>query len=92
MSGGSLDYVYSRVQDAAETIKMRAENVTHAAFAEHLAKVATALRAMEWMLSGDDGVGSEIEPTRAVLSDGAEIEAATAAARKALTDLQALLP
>ena len=92
MSGGSLDYVYSRVHEAAETIKMRAENVTHAAFAEHLAKVATALRAMEWMLSGDDGVGSEIEPIRAVLSDCAEIEAATDAARKALADLQALLP
>lgn len=82
MSGGSLDYVYSRVADAASSIKARAESPTHIAFAKHLFKVAEALRAMEWMLSCDTSPGSETAAIRAVLSDGAELEAATESAKK----------
>lgn len=91
MSGGSLDYVYSRVQDAASTILSRAESPTHRAFAAHLFKVAKALRAMEWMLSCDTSPGSETAAIRAVLSDGAELEAATEIAKKALAELQSAL-
>lgn len=91
MSGGSLDYCYSRVQDAAHTILSRAESPTHRAFAGHLLKVSEALRAMEWMLSFDTSPGSEIYAIRSVLSEGAELEAATESARKALADLQSAL-
>ena len=91
MSGGSLDYVYSRVQDAAHTILSRAESPTHHAFAAQLLKVSEALRAMEWMLSCDTSPGSETAAIRAVLSDGAELEAATESAKKALAELQSAL-
>ena len=91
MSGGSLDYCYGRVQDAAHTILSRAESPTHRAFAAHLLKVSEALRAMEWMLSCDTSPGSEMAAIRAVLSEGAELEAATEQARKALAELESAL-
>ena len=91
MSGGSLDYCYSRVHDAALTILQRAESPTHRAFAAHLMKVSEALRAMEWMLSCDTSPGSEVAAIRAVLSEGAELEAATERAREALAELQSAL-
>ena len=91
MSGGSLDYCYGRVQDAAHTILSRAESPTHRAFAAHLLKVSEALRAMEWMLSCDTSPGSETDAIRAVLREGAELDAATERAREALADLQSAL-
>lgn len=91
MSGGSLDYCYCRVQDAANTILSRAESLTHRAFAAHLLKVSEALRAMEWMLSCDTSPGSELGAIRAVLSEGAELDVATERAREALADLQSAL-
>jgi len=91
MSGGSLDYVYIRVEDAAMQVASRAQNNLHRAFAMHLHKVAKALHDLEWMLSCDTSEGSEIAAIRAVLPDGAEIECATQRAREALADLQAAL-
>ena len=91
MSGGSLDYVYSRVEDAAMQVASRAQNNLHRAFAMHLHKVAKALHDLEWMLSCDTSEGSEIAAIRAVLPEGAEIECATQRAREALADLQAAL-
>ena len=43
---------------------------------------------MEWMLSCDTSPGSELDAIRAVLSKGAELDAATERAHKALADLQ----
>ena len=51
MSGGSMDYVYSRVQ-AIEFDQSTPERI---AFAAHLQLVAAALRAIEWEDSGDTG-------------------------------------
>lgn len=91
MSGGSLDYVYARVEDAAMNVASRAQTPLHRAFAMHLHKVAKALRDLEWMLSCDTAEGSEIEAIRAALPEGAELECATARAREALADLHTAL-
>lgn len=91
MSGGSLDYVYSRVEDAAMQAAARAETALHRAFANHLHKVAKALKDLEWMLSCDTSPGDEEASIRAVLHEGSEIEEATKQARKALADLEAAL-
>lgn len=53
MSGGSLDYVYSQVENAASQIKDRAENPLQESFADHLFKVARALKDLEWHYSCD---------------------------------------
>lgn len=91
MSGGSLNYVYGKVDLAADTIEDSAETPLHRAFAAHLRKVAKALHDLEWVWSSDYGPGDEIEAIRAVLGEGAEIEAATERAEKALAELKSAL-
>jgi hypothetical protein len=61
MSGGSLDYAYARVEDAAAVIRSRASSATHVAFADHLDLVAKALRDVEWVFSGDKGQGDDTD-------------------------------
>lgn len=88
MSGGSLDYVYLKVQEAAERI---GGSPLHDAFREHLLLVAEALHDVEWVLSGDYGEGDDDAAIRAVIHPGAELLAATKRAEKALADLRAVL-
>ena len=42
MSGGSLDYAYEKVNDAADAVRRRAETSLHRAFAKHLDRVSAA--------------------------------------------------
>lgn len=91
MSGGSLDYAYNKVEDAARRVESRAQTNPHRAFAMHLYKVAKALHDLEWMLSDDTLEGSEEAAIRAVLPESAELECATLRAREALVDLQTAL-
>lgn len=51
MSGGSMDYFYSHVEDAAE--KFRLNTMYRVAMRSHMLKLAKALRAIEWNDSGD---------------------------------------
>lgn len=91
MSGGALDYVYYKVEDAAAVIARNATEPLHTAFAKHLLDVARALKAMEWMLSADTSPGSEAEAIRKVVTAGMELQAAEVTARKAFEELKALL-
>ena len=87
MSGGSLDYVYGRVNDAAQSIKSRSKKPLHIAFAKHLEKVASALHDLEWVFSGDYSEPAEEKAIRAVLHPTAEIESAKEEAEIALHNL-----
>lgn len=60
MSGGSWGYIYSRVRDAAERLQAEPSPLRQE-FGRHLALVATALRAVEWLDSGDYGEEHEDE-------------------------------
>lgn len=91
MSGGSLNYAYSALEETAIKILRRAETPLHKAFAAHLLKVSKALHDLEWVFSSDYGPGEEIEAIKAVVSPLAELESATEAAQQALKDLQAAL-
>lgn len=92
MSGGSLDYMYSRVQDAADTIRARnPDSPLHQAFADHLDLVWRALHDCEWVMSCDYAEGEDEEAIRAVLAPGAELEAATRQAEKAADILRGVL-
>lgn len=51
MSGGSMDYFYSRLEDAAE--KFILSSMHRIAVRSHMLKLAKALRAIEWNDSGD---------------------------------------
>ena len=93
MSGGSYDYAYRRIEDLADSLRTHGTKCPslRAAFAEHLRLVAKAAHAIEWVDSCDYGPGDEVEAIRAVLSPGAEIEAATAAALKVRSELESVL-
>lgn len=88
MSGGSLNYVYAQVEDAAHSVAMRAQTPLHRAFAAHLMKVADALHDIEWLFSADYGPGQEVEAIRAVVTPASVLETATEHARAALSELQ----
>jgi len=67
MSGGSLDYISGRVEDAANTIMQLSKSELHRAFAKHVLLVASALHDLEWILSGDRSSPSEEESIRKVI-------------------------
>lgn len=56
MSGGSMNYLYSKVLHDSEFPLDTPERI---AFAEHLKLVAKALHDIEWVDSGDYGPGDE---------------------------------
>lgn len=61
MSGGSLNYFYQEVSDAAALIREKNTNYQGNdpvinAFADHLVKVSEALHDVEWVFSGDYSV------------------------------------
>jgi len=87
MSGGSMNYLYSKIEYDAV---FKTDTPERKAFRKHLVKVAAALRAIEWNDSGD-GASDEEELIRACLSPTATLEAVTEAAQKALDDLGAEL-
>lgn len=88
MSGGSLNYVYRKVEDAARDIAMLAETPLHRAFVAHLIKVAYALHDIEMLFSDDYSPGQEVDAIRAVVTPAAVLETATEHARAALSELQ----
>lgn len=88
MSGGSLDYVYSKVEDAAAKIRSNARHSTHFAFADHLMKVAKALHDVEWTFSGDYGVGDDVEAINAVVTPQQHLDTALTIARESLSMLE----
>lgn len=91
MSGGSLNYVYNAVEEAAFAIRCRAETTLHHAFADHLVKVSKALHDLEWVFSADYGPGREVEAIKAALPADAEITTLIARGEATLAELQRLL-
>lgn len=88
MSGGSLNYVYIRVEDAAREIAERRDSPLHRAFSQHLVKVAQALHDVEWVLSADYSPGRDEAAMRAVLHEGAELGASIERAEAILEELR----
>lgn len=85
MSGGSMNYLYSKLEyDATFSL----DTPERRAFAKHLQLVAKALHDIEWVDSGDYGPGDDEEAIRACLGEGRVLEAAIEAAEKALRVLQ----
>ena len=91
MSGGSLDYVCYKLDDAIDTIEKRATTVLQKAFAKHLKDVAKALHDLEWVYSGDYSEGQEVESLRKVINKEMELKAATEQAEFALKQLKDVL-
>ena len=88
MSGGSMNYLYRRIEEAANFTTNTPER---RAFAAHLVKVAKALHDIEWADSSDYGPGDENEAIRACLGDALVLEAAIEHAHEAAKVLRAEL-
>ena len=84
MSGGSMNYLYSKLVWEAD---FETDTPEREAFAEHLKLVAKALHDIEWVDSGDYGPGAENAAIRACLAGGVKMRAAAEEARRALSDL-----
>lgn len=84
MSGGSLDYAYSRLESVADEILSRSERPEHRAFAGHLYLVASALHDLEWVWSGDYGRGDELKAINAVISPADTLQQAMRDAETAI--------
>lgn len=85
MSGGSMNYLYSRIENDAVFPQNTAERK---AFAAHLKKVAKALHDIEWVDSCDYSPGMESEAIRACLKEGDVIDALIDQAKRVISDLQ----
>lgn len=86
MSGGSMDYFFARVTDAAETFKL--DSMERIALRDHLLLLARALRAVEWNDSGD-GDDKESALIRECLAPRQVLAATIGEARRVLAELQA---
>lgn len=89
MSGGSWDYLYSRIEDGALRL-LSDRNLLRRTFGAHLQKIAKALHDVEWNDSGD-GASTEEESIRACLDVGAVLREATRSAERALEELEQAL-
>jgi hypothetical protein len=85
MSGGSMNYLYSKLDYDAT---FHTNTPERRAFKEHLVKVAKALHDIEWVDSGDYRTGDENAAIRACLSSEQLLESVIEQAKEALTNLR----
>lgn len=90
MSGGALDYLYTKVEDGASIILSRAQTPIERAFGNHLLKISKALRAIEWVYSGD-GDDTAWDQIRGIVGPTQELRQAINDAKLAQVELQAVL-
>jgi hypothetical protein len=88
MSGGSMNYLYSKIEYEATFLQNTPER---RAFAKHLHLVAKALHDIEWVDSGDYSKGGVPKAIRACLNDGAILAEAIDAAKEAYEELGAAI-
>jgi hypothetical protein len=69
MSGGSMDYLYLKVQDVAKGMEQLSSSPHRQRFAKNLQLVAVALKDVEWYDSGDTSEDAEFRSIKAVFDD-----------------------
>jgi glutaminase len=90
MSGGSLDYVYFKVESAAHDIAR--DSFTNKipelkAFKDHLIKVAEVLHDVEWFLSGDYAEETMVKSIKELLTEEQVLKSVVKEAEEVLTKL-----
>lgn len=91
MSGGSLDYICFKVEEAASSIRGRNISILHNAFANHLFDVAKALHDIEWVLSSDMSKGDDTQSIKKVINPKKHLEEVIKEAKQISAELQTLL-
>lgn len=93
MSGGSYEYVYIKIQEAASTLRSGHPHETHiTALADHLDRIASVMHDIEWADSCDTSWTPELdEAIRALLHPGAERAIAVDVTLRSIDTLRAAL-
>jgi hypothetical protein len=71
MSGGSWEYLYSKIDDAADTL-IQGKEPLRRAFGKKMKLYAAAMHDIEWVDSGDYGEGEEVESIEKALGEDAD--------------------
>ena len=85
MSGGSMDYFYGKLDDAAEQFALT--TMERVALRSHMLKLSKALKAVEWNDSGD-GANDESELIRECLAPKEVLSVTLSKAEEVLCALQ----
>lgn len=91
MSGGALGYAFTKIQDTPDDIRRQSSDPMYLAFADHLDKVCTALRSIEWVLSADSSSGDDRDDILACITMSDVIDAAIKRAKNAVSDLNTVI-
>ena len=78
MSGGSLDYLYSKIENHIYRITQFGQehkNAKWLAFSKHLLLVSKALKECEWTISGDNSPDGADEAISQVITNYNELKA-----------------
>lgn len=86
VSGGALDYLYARVNDAADRIETY-RYTEYLALANHLRRIANVLYDVEWVMSGDKTSPDDIEAIRTIITPSEILDVAIQRAVSAKQDL-----
>jgi len=93
MSGGSWEYSYARIEEIADRL-MEERDVHRRALGHHMALIAEAMHAIEWVDSGDCSSPHDVDAIKAVLVPGLKgkcLELLIADARGVVAELGALV-
>ena len=93
MSGGALDYIQYKLDDAADTIRRsRPKDALLMAFAKHIDEIGIALHDIEWDLSGDSSLSEkEREYIRSLMKRDAEIDVLVEEGKRIRDDLTKMI-
>ena len=89
MSGGSWDYFYNQLDEVGKRLARR-RHVQHRAFGKHLIKCAAAMKAIEWVDSGDSDHPEDYDAIESVLGSERIMKSMVEDAEETIKELREL--
>ena len=87
MSGGALDYAFTHMENAAESIRKKRMGTLWDALADHCEFLSHVLYKAEWALSGDSSYEEAEKMIRGLITPQMELEVAVDEGKRVLAEL-----